>query len=44
MENNLLGLFCVVDDFCKNFYPEWEKSLIADELKKRRNPSRLSPS
>lgn len=44
MEDTLLMLFCVVDDFCKEFYPEWEKNLITQRLKKRRTPSRLSPS
>jgi len=40
MEDTLITLFCVVDEFCKEFYPEWEKSLIIHGLKKRRTPSR----
>ena len=44
MENTLINLYCAVDDFCKNFYPEWEKHLIDSGLKKRMTPSRLSPS
>jgi hypothetical protein len=44
MDDTLLMLFCVVDDFCKEFYPEWEKNLITQGLKKRRTSSRLSPS
>ena len=37
-------MYCIVDDFCKIFYPEWEKHLIEDGLKKRRTQSRVSPS
>jgi hypothetical protein len=44
MEDTLISLYCIVDDFCKNFYPEWEKHLIDSGLKKRRTPSHLSPS
>jgi len=44
MADTLITLFCVVDEFCKEFYPEWEKSLITQGIKKRRTPSRLSPS
>lgn len=44
MENTLINLYCAVDDFCKNFYPEWERHLIDSGLKQRKRPSRLSPS
>ena len=44
MEDTLISLYCVVDQFCKEFYPQWEKHLITQGLKKRRTPSRLSPS
>lgn len=44
MENMLIGLFCLVDDFCKEFLPEWEKHLITQGLKKRQRPSQLSVS
>lgn len=44
MEDTLVILYCVVDDFCKKFYPEWKKHLIGQGLKKRRTQSRLSPS
>ena len=44
MENTLINLYCAVDDFCKNFYPEWERHLIDSGLKQRKKPSRLSPS
>jgi len=29
MDDTLLILYCLVDEFCKEFYPEWEKTLIA---------------
>jgi hypothetical protein len=44
MEDTLIVLYCIVDDFCKEFYPAWEKQLLKQGLKKRRTPSRLSPS
>ena len=44
MEDNLIVLFCIVDEFCKEFYPEFEKTLIAQGIKKRRRPSRIAPS
>ena len=44
MDDTLLLLFCAVDEFCKEFMPEWEKHLLQQGLKKRRTPSRLTPS
>jgi hypothetical protein len=44
MEDTLITLFCIVDEFCKEFYPEWEKTLIIQGLKKRRRQSRIVPS
>ena len=44
MEDNLVVLYCIVDQFCKDFYPEWEKTLITQGIKKRRKVSRISPS
>lgn len=44
MNNNIIFLFCVVDDFCKLFYPSWEEHLIQQQLKKRRKPCSLHPS
>ena len=29
MDDTLVILYCLVDEFCKEFYPEWEKTLIA---------------
>lgn len=44
MEDTLVTLFCLVDEFCKEFYPAWEKHLIVQGLKKRRRLSRINPS
>ncbi len=44
MEDNLTVLYCVVDNFCKAFYPAWESHLLSEGLKKRRRKTRLSPS
>jgi len=44
MEDNVTVLYCVVDDFCKAFYPVWESHLLSEGLKKRRRKTRLSPS
>ena len=44
MEDNLIVLFCVVDEFCNEFYPEWEKTLITQSIKKRRRTSKIAPS
>ena len=41
--NNLLVLFCNVDDFCKKFILEFEKSML-EVSKKRQKPCRLSVS
>jgi len=44
MEDNLVVLFCIVDEFCKEFYPEYENTLITQGIKKRRKTSRIAPS
>jgi len=44
MENNLTVLFCLVDDFCKEFVPYWEKMMLQSSVKKRIRNSQLSPS
>lgn len=41
---NLIELFCAVDDFLKVFSPEWNKRLIAGGDRKRLREGRLSPS
>jgi hypothetical protein len=40
--NSLTELFCLIDDFCQGFELEWEKRLLTDEQKKRRQPASLS--
>lgn len=44
MENTLTTLFVLVDDFCKDFMPEWEKHLLENNVKQRRRGGNLSPS
>ncbi len=44
MENTLTSLFILVDDFCKKFMPEWEKSLLTSGLKKRKREGKLNSS
>jgi transposase len=44
MKESLIVLFCLVDDFCQQFIPDWEKQLIASGLKKRRRDGQLSLS
>jgi transposase len=39
--DSLTELFCVIDDFCQAFEPEWEKRLLADGHKKRRRAASL---
>ena len=40
----LIEIFCDVDDFCRVFLPEWEKTLIATGKRKRRRKGRMSPA
>lgn len=40
--DKLVEIFCDVDDFCKVFIPEWEKTLIDTGKKKRRRKGYLS--
>ncbi|MDB5759164.1 MAG: hypothetical protein JWM30_2453 [Burkholderia sp.] len=28
--DSLTELFCLIDDFCQTFEPEWEQRLLAD--------------
>lgn len=44
METTLTELFCLVDEFCKEFFPVWEKHLLGNGLIKRRKKGQLSPS
>lgn len=44
MEDMLILLFCLVDDFCEEFLPEWQQHLIAQGVKKRQRQTQLSTS
>lgn len=41
---NLEQLYCLVDDFCKLFIPEWEKTLATTGVCRRKRPGQLSDS
>jgi len=41
---NLEELFCFVDDFCKVFIPEWQKTLLVTGERLRRRSGQLSDS
>jgi len=40
----LEDLYCVVDDFCKEFMPEWYASLIENKVKQKPWSCQMSPS
>ena len=42
--DNLVEIFCDVDDFCGIFLPEWEKTLLETGARKRRRRGRMSPA
>lgn len=44
MEETLIDLYCLVDEFSKLFMPEWEKHLLENNLIKRHRAGQLSPS
>ena len=44
MEDTLMALFCLVDDFCKIFSAQMESVSDSNGLKKRHRRSQLSPS
>ena len=39
--DSLTELFCLIDDFCQAFEPEWEKHLLANGHKKRQRRASL---
>jgi transposase len=39
--DRLTEVFCLMDDFCQAFEPEWEKHLLANGHKKRQRPASL---
>ena len=42
--NKLIELFCVVDDFCQQFLPNFEQQLLNLEGKQRKRASKMSRS
>ena len=44
MEDTLITLYCLVDEFCQQFLPEWEKHLLESKLVKRHRQGLLSTS
>ena len=42
--DNLVELFCIVDDFGKEFFPEFEKAQLEFGLTRKQKPCSLSPS
>ena len=42
--DNLVETFCNVDDFCEQFIPQWEQTLIEDGTSKRRRKGRMNSS
>jgi transposase len=39
--DSVTELFCLIDDFCQAFEPEWEKRLLTTGRKKRQRPASL---
>ena len=42
--DSLTELFCLIDDFCQDFEPEWEKRLLADGIGTGDGPKGRSPA
>jgi hypothetical protein len=42
--NNILHLFCNLDDFCKWFIPLWEKSLLEENKNYKKREFTMSPA
>lgn len=39
--DNLVDVFCDIDDFCAVFIPQWQKQCLTDGTRKRQRPSRM---
>ena len=44
MEDNIINLFCLVDEFCQLFLPHWEQHLLTHQISKRRRQGQMSVS
>lgn len=42
--DNLIELYCVVDEFAKEFFPEFEKAQLEYGINKRQSSCSLTPS
>ena len=42
--DNLVELFCIVDDFAKEFFPEFEQAQLEFGLKRRQKSYSLNPN
>jgi len=42
--DNLVDIFCDVDDFCAVFIPQWEQQCLTDGTRKRRRASKMTMS
>ncbi|AFI85876.1 IS982 family transposase [Methylophaga nitratireducenticrescens] len=42
--DKLVEIFCDVDDFCRVFIPEWEKTLLQSGQRQRRRQGRMTPA
>ena len=42
--DNLVDVFCDVDDFCSVFIPQWEQQCLTDGTRKRKRSSRMAMS
>lgn len=40
--NDIISLFCIIDDFCLEFEPEWHKRLISNNKRDRKSSMSLS--
>jgi hypothetical protein len=41
---NIIALFCDIDDFCKRFIPAWHRQQLTCGERKRRRATRLTAS
>lgn len=44
MEDTLISLYCLVDEFCQQVIPQWQNHLLTHQLIKRRRTTQLSVS
>jgi len=42
--DNVIELFCFVDDFCQDFLPQWHQQLLTHGVERRNRQGQLSIS